>query len=200
MTKVYSYIVANDAGFAPNPFHGICTLACCKPDIRRAARPGDIVVGMSKRAESIVYAMAVERVLTFDAYWEEGACAAKRPDMSSARIVDRCGDNIYQPTAIGAFRQLHSLHSRPNGDEKLSEKNRDLGGLHALLSRTFAYFGEGGPPLPPDLSFLKVGRGHRCRFTPEQIARVTTWFAKLPSGVRGRPAKWRDGDTSWQQS
>jgi len=35
--KVYSYIVAYDSGFAPNPFHGICTLACCKPTIRRTA-------------------------------------------------------------------------------------------------------------------------------------------------------------------
>ena len=34
---VYSYIVAYDSGFAPNPFHGTCTLACCKPTIRRTA-------------------------------------------------------------------------------------------------------------------------------------------------------------------
>ncbi len=27
-----------DYGFAPNPFHGICTLATCKPVIRRVAR------------------------------------------------------------------------------------------------------------------------------------------------------------------
>ena len=31
MTKLYSYIVATDSGFSPNPFHGFCTLACCKP-------------------------------------------------------------------------------------------------------------------------------------------------------------------------
>ena len=35
---LYSYTVAADTGFAPNPFHGFCTLACCKPGIRRTAQ------------------------------------------------------------------------------------------------------------------------------------------------------------------
>ena len=29
-------MVATDTGFAPNPFFGVCTLACCKPVIRRS--------------------------------------------------------------------------------------------------------------------------------------------------------------------
>lgn len=33
---LYSYVVETDSGFAPNPFFGTCTLACCKPAIRRA--------------------------------------------------------------------------------------------------------------------------------------------------------------------
>lgn len=32
--NLFSYIVACDSGFSPNPFWGICTLACCKPRIR----------------------------------------------------------------------------------------------------------------------------------------------------------------------
>lgn len=39
--KLFSYIVTHDAGFAPNPFWGYCTLACCKPAIRRTANVGD---------------------------------------------------------------------------------------------------------------------------------------------------------------
>ena len=35
--KVFSYVVMSDSGFAPNPFHGTCTLACCKAQIRRSA-------------------------------------------------------------------------------------------------------------------------------------------------------------------
>lgn len=36
VSTLYSYIVEADSGFAPNPFFGRCTLACCKPAIRRA--------------------------------------------------------------------------------------------------------------------------------------------------------------------
>ncbi|HAM43591.1 MAG TPA: hypothetical protein DCM67_01015 [Propionibacteriaceae bacterium] len=32
---LYSYTVATDSGFAPNPYFGVCTLACCKPALRR---------------------------------------------------------------------------------------------------------------------------------------------------------------------
>ena len=31
-----SYIVRNDSGFAPNPFGGVCTLACCKREFGQA--------------------------------------------------------------------------------------------------------------------------------------------------------------------
>lgn len=34
---IYVYTMTSDTGFAPKPFGGLCTLACCKPQIRRAA-------------------------------------------------------------------------------------------------------------------------------------------------------------------
>ena len=46
MSRVYMYVVDRDFGFAPNPFHGVCTLATCKPAIRKGARVGDWVIGM----------------------------------------------------------------------------------------------------------------------------------------------------------
>lgn len=33
--KIFTYIMTDDRGFAPNPYFGLCTLACCKPKIRR---------------------------------------------------------------------------------------------------------------------------------------------------------------------
>lgn len=65
--RVFSYVVVSDSGFAPNPFHGTCTLASCKPLIRRSAKSGDLIVGMSSRCERVVYAMRVGSVLGFDA-------------------------------------------------------------------------------------------------------------------------------------
>ncbi|MFH1865797.1 MAG: hypothetical protein ABIK85_07930, partial [Candidatus Eisenbacteria bacterium] len=38
--RLFSYIVARDYGFAPNPFCGVCTLATCKPKIRESASVG----------------------------------------------------------------------------------------------------------------------------------------------------------------
>jgi len=32
---LFSYVVVADTGFAPNPFFGLCTLACCKPRLRQ---------------------------------------------------------------------------------------------------------------------------------------------------------------------
>ena len=60
--KLYSYIVTHDTGFSPNPFWGSCTLANCKPGIRRTAEVGDWIVGLSRkvRGNRIVFAMNVE--------------------------------------------------------------------------------------------------------------------------------------------
>ena len=56
---LYSYTIAIDTGFAPNPFNGFCTLACCKPGIRRTAQDGDYVVGIGPKGSGnrVVYAM-----------------------------------------------------------------------------------------------------------------------------------------------
>ncbi len=48
MAIIHSYIVRYDSGFAPNPFYGFCTLATCKPDIRKHAQVGDWIVGTGK--------------------------------------------------------------------------------------------------------------------------------------------------------
>ena len=41
--KFYSYVIPRDYGFAPNPYFGYCTLADCKPGIRKMAQTGDWV-------------------------------------------------------------------------------------------------------------------------------------------------------------
>ena len=45
-SHLYVYIITRDFGFAPNPFHGRCTLATCKPGIRKSAKVGDWVLGV----------------------------------------------------------------------------------------------------------------------------------------------------------
>ena len=103
---LFSYIVPKDCGFAPNPYGGVCTLACCKTPIRRYANVGDWVIGTTPAPdkEKLVYAMRVERGLTFDLYWEFPEYECKKPSKNNG-----CGDNIYKMGAGGELVQVKNL-------------------------------------------------------------------------------------------
>lgn len=97
-TSLYSYVLKHDSGFAPNPSHGYCTLATCKPRIRMNANVGDWIIGtgsLSKNdnEERLLYAMRVEEVLTYDEYFERETFEYKKPKNSD--LHDLQGDNIY---------------------------------------------------------------------------------------------------------
>lgn len=199
MPRVFSYVVASDSGFAPNPFHGWLTLACCKPRIRAHARVGDLVVGLSARGERVVYAFEVSESLAFAKYWADRRFREKRAKWTASRAVEQCGDNVYEPDGGKGFVQHPSRHyDNENGRERPRVKQRDLAGLAVLAGQRFAYFGCEGPKLPRQLEFLRVTRAHRCRFDDEQVAAVRRWFEGLKLGVHGRPALWKDGDQSWR--
>ena len=93
--RVFSYVVANDGGFAPNPFHGVCTLACCKPKIRASAEVGDLVIGLTKRSERLVYMMLVSEALDFEDYWADPRFEVKKPKRPARTATQFVGDNIY---------------------------------------------------------------------------------------------------------
>ena len=42
--NIYPYCVLQDNGSAPNLFFGVCTLAICKPKIRKSAKIWDRIV------------------------------------------------------------------------------------------------------------------------------------------------------------
>src|SRR5215469_3349692 len=110
--KLYSYVVVHDSGFAPNPFFGYCTLACCKPQIRQRAHEGDWIVGLTpaSKGSRIVYFMRVDEITDFARYWRDPRFEAKKANGKSVR--SKRGDNIYESLAGGGFRQLRSSHSR----------------------------------------------------------------------------------------
>jgi hypothetical protein len=192
--RIFSYIVVHDSGFAPNPFYGYCTLACCKPVIRRVAKEGHWIVGLSSKSERIVYAMRVQQKLTFEEYWNDRRFNAKRPDFKSSSRIRRRGDNIYKPLVNGEFRQLPSLHSQKSGEEDKARKRKDLDGKYVLVAEEFVYFGAGGPELPRDFDFIRVGRAHRSRFSNEQISVFAAWLEEQKMrrrwGRQGKPTEW----------
>lgn len=198
--KLYSYIVTHDTGFSPNPFWGCCTLADCKPAIRRTAEVADWIVGLSPKASGnrVVFAMEVDEILDYVSYHRDGRFANKIPDYSRGEVVWKAGDNIYNPLPNGDFQQLRSMHSH-GAEENPETKAHDLHGVNVLVARKFHYFGASGPELPPHLEELKVGRAHKNRFSRETIKDFVKFIASYPQGVNAPPTKWPRGDTSWKQ-
>ena len=157
--KLYSYIVASDNGYAPNPTGGVCTLVYCKPTLRRVAQPGDYIVGLAGRAYRnrvttewpIVYAMRVTGVCNFDAF---------RSDE----------------------RYRGHVHCDANARAEIAKSNR------ALISDDFVYWGGDGPPLPQNLTDLIVGRGYKCNFPTETVLALVRWFeGQRDRGCQGTP-------------
>ena len=107
MQSLYSYVVAFDSGFAPNPFYGHCTLATCKPKIRRTAQIGDWIIGTGsgnkkvKRGGYLVHAMQVTEILTTNEYWNDARFQNKKPNLNGG-WKRASGDNIYElsPTCL----------------------------------------------------------------------------------------------------
>jgi len=197
--RLFTYILKHDSGFAPNPFWGHCTLACCKPAIRRTAAVGDVTP--KHRGNRIAYFMEIAEILpSFADYWRDPRFAPKKPVWEGPERMERQGDNCYEPDGSGEYRQLPSEHSKRDGTESIRAKRRDLSGRRVLIATRFGYFGRDARPLRPDLSFGVVGRAHRCRFTADQVDRFLQFLDTLPTGVHGVPERWQDGAASYQQN
>lgn len=194
---VFSYVIEHDLGFAPNPFHGACTLACCKPKIRKRAKVGDYIIGMGatkpKLRGHMSYWMRVDEIKTFDEYWKDKRFRRKRPVVGGTTIM-RYGDNIYYRNDAGEFCQVDSFHSLENGEISLGDLHRDTGTTDkVLISREFAYWGRTGIKLPDELECFAIsGPGHRCNFKEEEIATLMAWLGRRPQrGFQDEPAHWQ---------
>ena len=186
---IFSYIVRYDSGFAPNPYHGVCTLACCKPKIRAAASArdgGDWVMGTapSPLERHLIYLMKVSRTLTFDLYWQQ--YPEKRNSPANPR-----GDNIYEPIggSPSGFRQLEN----PAHDSR--HRARDLSENRVLISDHFFYFGKNAPLLSPEYANLVHNtQGHkriraRCDNRFALFDNLLAWVEKnWKPGIHGEPS------------
>lgn len=196
---LYSYVVARDFGFAPNPFHGFCTLATCKPQIRKAAKVGDWIVGISpkKRGNRIVYFMIVSEKLSFDEYWKDARFDAKKPVLQSSRMF-AFGDNIYhRETRSGDWCQVNSHHSYPTGRPNPTNIQTDTSEPFVLIAEQFTYYGGDGPLWPDDVieafgETIVVSRSHRCNFSGSYKELVTQHLSKIGFlGFQGEPLDWK---------
>lgn len=197
-SKLYSYIVARDYGFAPNPFYGFCTLATCKPDIRQAAHVGDWVVGTGPktkgRARHIVYAMRVTETMSFNDYWHDSRFLGKRPDLRSS-YKKAFGDNIYfQDSHTNDWCQIDSHHSYEHGVQNLYNLEKDTGTDRVLISDDFVYWGGTGPGIPyfHGEDICHSTQKHRCKFPEHVVQGFVDWIRELKDkGYCGPPLEWK---------
>lgn len=199
---LFVYTVADDIGFAPNPFHGYCTLATCKPKVRHAANLGDWVAGVGSVSKGqrgrLVYAMQVQEKLSFDEYWNSSRFRHKRPQRSGS-IQQRYGDNVYHwSERDDKWIQEDCRHSCENGKPNLDHVRRDTAYAEVLVSRKYVYYGANAIDIPIRFTNRAEGdmfvalRGYRRYFAAELESAFTAWLESLISdvSVHGDPLDW----------
>jgi Nucleotide modification associated domain 2 len=196
------YVVDRDFGFAPNPFHGYCTLATCKPVIRKKAGVGDWVIGMGgarlKATGRCIFAMRVNERLTFNDYWDSPRFLDKRP-IRNGSLKMIVGDNIYHfDTGAKKWNQADSHHSNADGSVNRDNLARDTQSNIVLVSQHFFYFGKQAPAFPGNLLDAigyKNVRSHRV-FDYADAAGLVEWltisFSKVLNEVTCDPFDFDD--------
>lgn len=202
MVDLFTYVVRYDVGFAPNPFHGFCTLATCKPGIRRTAKTGDWIAGVGSRQKGqdglLVFAMRVDDAISYDAYWSDTRFERKKPNRAGS-LKQRYGDNIYHraPDSESWFQE-DSRHSLADGTPNTDHIRRDTSAPRVLISQTFAYYGDQAVDIPAEfrnwagLDICSGGRGYRRQFPDDLRNAFIKWLE--PQGgerIAGEPLDWR---------
>lgn len=198
MNRLFTYTIPVDDGAAPNPFHNMCTLAICKPAIRRVAKEGDWVVGLgSKNAPSgrdlsgkVVYAMLVDEVVPMEKYDQMAAekWPHRVPNFNSGDPKDRLGDCIYDYSAGEPPSQRFGVHGPEN-------VGKDLRGKNVLIADEFYYFGSNPVRLPsdPDLqSIVHQGQGHKSNANDPYLDKFVAWIKRQKRGLQGVPDRQID--------
>lgn len=197
--RLFSYVVARDYGFAPNPFFGVCTLATCKPKIRRVAILADWVIGTgsSKRNRMgyLVYAMRITETMTFNEYWTDQRFRRKKPNLRGSK-KQAFGDNIYCKDGNENWRQQDSHHSYQGGAPNRFNIENDTQTDRILISTDYAYWGGSGPEIPHKFRNYNgfdicAGRNHKSKFPEALVNEFIVWFRSLGSNsYLGAPLDW----------
>lgn len=197
--ELYSYVVARDYGFAPNPFMNVCTLATCKPKIRGNAQVGDWVIGTGtasrRRSGYLVFAMKVSETMTFNKYWDDPRFQEKKPNLRGSK-KQAFGDNIYHKPLGKRWEQANSHHSLRDGSPNVANITNDTQANRLLIGQEFVYWGGSGPKIPAKFRNycgfdICAKRGHKRNFPDALVTDFLAWIKE--SGQRGfiaAPLDW----------
>jgi hypothetical protein len=187
---LYSYCLKADAGAAPNPYWGVCTLVICKPAIRRNAEKGDWIVGLGSAADDeshhVVYATKVTDKMTMEQYdtYCRTHLPGKLPEFRSKEYKKRVGDCVYNYSRSKTPKIRPSVHDERN-------RESDLGGRYALISEYFWYFGSEPIELPRTLTAIAHPHvGHKSHANDAYVPGFIRWIESLGCArntVHGEP-------------
>lgn len=188
--NIFTYVVTRDFGFAPNPFCGICTLATCKPGIRKSAQIGDWIFGIGSKTtleNRMIYLMKVTNKITFDEYWSREEFAMKKPKMTTLKKM--YGDNIYHyDNTDRKWKQENSHHSYENGEPNLHNLEKDTGSNNVLISDDFFYFGKSAMKIPKRYKVYRSIRGYcKKEITSNVIKFIDYVYREYEKGYNDDP-------------
>ena len=193
----------HDYGFAPNPFWGVMTLATCKGSIRSSSNLeiGDLVIAtggrvLNKYIGHLIFAMKVEKIITFDEYWNNPDFQCKKTVFNGS-VLQMYGDNVYhtnpQTKEVIQERCAHTVEGKNPKDT--GQYRRDIRGKNVLISRNFYYFGANAPELPDEFKHMaSTVRNMECNHVDEEtVKKFADWLqSNYKVGIHGDPINWKE--------
>jgi hypothetical protein len=191
MARLFTYVIPEDWGFAPNPFFGTLTLNCCKPQVRQQAEVGDWIAANTGAdfpggRGLLVYAARITAKMTMREYdaWTGEYLPEKRPQPRSRFYERRAGDSLYNFDVDPPTRRAGFHHP--------DDMPRDLSGVYTLLSDRFVYFGRIPVDIPDYLRpIIHTGQAHKSNLNAPYVEHFEEWITSrfLHNKIYGMPAK-----------
>jgi hypothetical protein len=204
MATNFIYKIEHDFGLAPNPFHGYCTLAVCKSDIRKNKNLtiDSWILGIGCKTirkidgyfQKLIFCMKVEEKLSFNDYWNDNRFQCKKPVLNGS-LVQMYGDNFYHQDMQGKWIQDNSAHSLDSGDQNEEHTKRDTNGEYVLVSQNFYYFGREAIEIPEKfLAFISTNARNFAFVKPEKsVSDFIGWLqTNYQTGIHGDPISWSE--------
>lgn len=194
MSKLYTYIVTHDTGFAPNPFFQWCTLAVSTPNHMHAkANKGDWIAGFFQRenAYQLLYVMEIEQRLKLDEYFNHPDFQCKKPDLQGTR-EQKCGDNFYSHENGIWLQHPTQYHRGETHKKKDTHHNPPV-----FTARKYWYFGKNAVDLPHEFKTLIGTQSIQVNHpVPEKVLAFKYWVEGYKTGMYAYPRDFDDSDTN----
>lgn len=197
-------MIDHDFGLAPNPFGKYCTVAVCKPKIRKSKnlKKADWLIGTGSKAlekssgfecvSKLIFAMQVSEIINLNNYWHDPRFAYKKPVMKGGTLSTMFGDNFYYLDENEKWIQIDCAHINADGIYNEEHFRKDISGKNALISERFYYFGDNAPKIPDHLiNVCHVTQGEKI-VRPDALAiQFLEWLqSNYATGMHGLPISW----------